>query len=93
MGRLAYRMLTAIPSLENYMCADAIPESSFVCEYYLRIRGLEGRFKIVPATEIDEALVMARPDLAINIHSFSECSLDAVEWWMERLAAHEVKFL
>lgn len=90
-GRLAHRMLVAIPSLGNYLCADAIPESSFVCEYYLRYRGLEGRFKIVSAPEIDTALELAPPDLAINIHSFSECSLDAVEWWMDRLAAHAVK--
>jgi SAM-dependent methyltransferase len=90
-GRLAHHMLTAIPSLENYLCADAIPESSFVCEYYLRFRGLEGRFKMVPATEIDAALELAHADLAINIHSFSECSLDAVEWWMGRLTAHAVK--
>ncbi len=73
------------------MCADAIPESSFVCEYYLRFRGLEGRFKIVPATEVDAALELTRTDLAINIHSFSECSLPAVQWWLDRLAAHAVK--
>jgi hypothetical protein len=90
-GRLAHRMLTAIPSLENYLCADAIAESSFVCEYYLSYRGLGGRFKMVPAPEIDAALDIARADLAINIHSFSECSLAAVEWWMDRLAAHAVK--
>ena len=90
-GRLAHRMLTAIPSLGNYLCADAIPESSFVCEYYLRFRGLEGRFKVVPATEIDRALNLTRADLAMNIHSFSECSLSAVEWWLDRLAAHGVK--
>lgn len=92
-GRLAHRMLTTIPSLGNYLCADAIPESSFVCEYYLRFRGLEGRFKIIPATEIDAALDSARADLAINIHSFSECSLTAVQWWVNRLAAHAVKHL
>jgi hypothetical protein len=90
-GRLAHQMLTAIPSLENYLCADAIAESSFVCEYYLKYRGLEGRFKMVPAPEIDAALDLARADLAINIHSFSECSLAAVKWWMDRLAAHAVK--
>ena len=90
-GRLAHRMLTAIPSLGNYLCADAIPESSFVCEYYLKFRGLEGRFKVVPATEIDAALNLTRADLAMNIHSFSECSLGAVQWWLDRLAAHGVK--
>jgi hypothetical protein len=90
-GRLAHRMLTALPSLHQYLCADAIPESSFVCEYYLRFRGLEGRFKIVPAPEVGAALELARTDLAVNIHSFSECSLMAVQWWLDRLAAHAVK--
>jgi hypothetical protein len=90
-GRLAHRMLTALPSLPQYLCADAIPESSFVCEYYLRFRGLDGRFKIVPPTEVDAALQLTRTDLAINIHSFSECSLMAVRWWLDRLAAHGVK--
>jgi hypothetical protein len=90
-GRLAHRMLTAIPSLGSYLCADAIPESSFVCEYYLRFRGLEGRFKVVPATEIDATLEQSPPGLAMNIHSLSECSLNAAQWWLGRLAAHEVK--
>jgi hypothetical protein len=84
-------MLTALRSLHQYLCADAIPESSVVCEYYLRFRGLESRFKIAPATEVDAALESARGDLAINIHSFSECSLLSVQWWLDHLAAHAVK--
>jgi hypothetical protein len=84
-------MLTAIRSLHQYLCADAIPESSVVCECYLRFRGLESRFKIALATEVDAALESARGDLAINIHSFSECSLLSVQWWLDHLAAHAVK--
>jgi hypothetical protein len=29
----------------------------------------------------------------MNIHSFSECTLEAVEWWMNRLARYRVKHL
>jgi hypothetical protein len=92
-GRLAYRMLSAFPALSNYRCTDVIAESSFVCEYYMRFRGLENRFKLLPATEIDRTLPSTKIDLAINIHSFSECTLNAVEWWVERLARYGVKHL
>jgi SAM-dependent methyltransferase len=91
-GRLAHRMLSALPSVTNYLCADVVPESSFVCEFYLRFRGLEGRFKIVPAKDIDQELESATVSLAVNIHSFSECTLNAVQWWLDRLAAHQVKY-
>jgi hypothetical protein len=92
-GRLAYRMLSAFPSMSNYRCADVIAESSFVCEYYLGFRGLKDRFELVPATSIDQTLRSAKIDLAVNIHSFSECTLDAVEWWVDRLARNGVKHL
>jgi hypothetical protein len=92
-GRLAHRMMEAFPSLPKYRCTDVIAESSFVCEYYLRFRGLEGRFELTPATEIDRMLQSSKIDLAINIHSFSECTLQAMEWWLNRLASHGVKHL
>jgi hypothetical protein len=91
-GRLAHRMLTAFPALRSYLCTDAIPESSFVCEFYLRFRGFENRFKLVLPTEIDQALESAKVDVAINISSFSECTLAAVRWWLNRLAAHKVRY-
>ncbi len=92
-GRLAHRMLTAFPSLPTYRCTDVIAESSFVCEYYLRSRGLEGRFALTPATEIDSMFQSQKVDLAVNIHSFSECTLQAVDWWLGRLAGNGVKHL
>ena len=39
-GRLAHRMATALPGLADYCCVDAVPESTFLSEYYLRHRGL-----------------------------------------------------
>ncbi|MGA9063649.1 MAG: putative sugar O-methyltransferase [Terracidiphilus sp.] len=91
-GRLAHRMLTAFPSLTRYLCTDAIPESTFVCEYYLQFRGLDSKSRAVTPLEIDKTLAVINVDLALNIHSFSECTLNAVQWWLDRLAAHEVRY-
>lgn len=92
-GRLAHRMLAAFPSLPTFRCTDVIAESSFVCEYYLRSRGHANRFEVVPATGINKCLKSNRIDLAINIHSFSECTLQAVGWWLDQLANHGVRHL
>jgi len=85
-GRLAHRMATAYPQLRDYTCVDAIPETTFVSEYYLRYRRCTPPARVVPLHEIDEQLVPNSFDLAINIHSFSECTYAAVEWWIELLA-------
>ena len=35
-GRLAHRMVGALPGVESFFCTDAIPVSSFVSDFYLR---------------------------------------------------------
>jgi hypothetical protein len=82
-------MTSALPNVARYLCVDAVPASTFICEYYLRYRQA-ARAQTVPLTQIEDALKSQRIDLAINIHSFSECSLDAVEWWVRLLASHRV---
>ena len=92
-GRLAHRMLSALPGVKRYLCTDAVAESTFISEYYLRFRNLNDRARVVPLHEIEEALETQPVNLAINIHSFSECRLPAIEWWMSLLAKHRVKHL
>jgi hypothetical protein len=92
-GRLAHRMLGALPNVKRYLCADAVAESTFISEYYLGFRNLNSRARAVPLHEIEAALEAQPIDLAINIHSFSECRLSAIEWWMSLLARHRVKYL
>ncbi len=84
-GRTAYRMIQAA-DVADYCCVDAIPESTFVCDYYLRHRGCTPPARIVPLDELDEQTEPGSFDLAVNIHSFSECTYDAVTWWLEWLA-------
>jgi SAM-dependent methyltransferase len=89
-GRLAHRATQAAPGIGAYVCMDAIPESTFLCEYYLKYRGAPAR--VVPADEID-ALAGEAFDVALNIHSFSEMSRDAIALWLDRIAAHRIPWL
>lgn len=92
-GRMAHRMLTAVPSVSRYYCTDAIPESSFLCDYYLRHRGLQGRAQVVPLDQVQSALQPGMIDLAINIHSFSECTRDAIRWWLQQIVRLQIPYL
>lgn len=91
-GRMAHRLLEANPNLSGYTCVDAVPESTFLCEYYLKFRGLADRADVVPLDEVDERLT-GPYDVALNIHSFSECTHAAVEWWLQRVGSLEVQNL
>ncbi len=47
-GRLAHRMAAAhAERLADYCCVDAVPESTFVSEYYLRHRGVAPPARVV----------------------------------------------
>jgi SAM-dependent methyltransferase len=92
-GRLAHRMAQALPQLGTHICTDAVPESTFLCEYYLRFRGVEDKTRVIPLDEIESKLATTQVHLAVNIHSFSECSLEAIDWWAGLLAKHRVPWL
>lgn len=85
-GRLAHRMSTAVSGLERYCCVDAVPESTFLCEFYVDYRKCTQKVSVVPLDELDRGVRGKRFDLAINIHSFSEMGYAAIEGWL-RLAA------
>jgi putative sugar O-methyltransferase len=92
-GRLAHRMVSALPNITEYICTDAFPVSTFISEYYLRFRNVVEKAKVVPLDEIEKTLRDKPIDIAINIHSFSECRIIAIEWWLSLLAKYRVKFL
>jgi hypothetical protein len=62
-----------------------VPESTFVAEYYLGWRGCVPPARVIPLHEL-EGLRGWRFDLAVNVHSFSECTGAAVAWWVGWLA-------
>ncbi|MFI7691303.1 putative sugar O-methyltransferase [Nonomuraea sp. NPDC049655] len=92
-GRLAVRMASCVPGLRRYLCLDAIPESTFLSELYVRFRGSADRVLVVPLDEVDQCLAQNTPDLAVAVHSFSEMSSAAIDAWIARLASTGVKHL
>lgn len=92
-GRLAHRMLSAFPNLTEYLCADGYPISTFISEYYLQFRNLAGKAKVVPLDEIELALSERSVDIAVNIHSFPECRISAIDWWLSLLVKHQIRYL
>jgi len=92
-GRLAHRGAIAFPKTTQWLATDAIPVSTFLCEYYLGFRALGDRASVVPLHELGAAVLPGKVDIAVNIHSFSECSLAAIDAWIAFLAARQVAHL
>lgn len=92
-GRLAYRMTEALPNIIDYACIDAIPESTYLSRYYLQHRGAGPRARVLDLDTAPAALQTGHFDLALNVHSFSECTLEAIGWWCEQLARMQIPWL
>lgn len=93
-GRLAHRAATAFPETVRWLCTDAIATSTFLSEYYLGFRGLTGGnaapVRVLPLHELAAAIRPGEVDIAVNIHSFSECPLPAIDAWLALLATNRV---
>ena len=85
-GRLAHRATRAFPKV-RWHSTDAIAASTFLSEIYLAFRAVAKQAPVVPLDELDAALARERFELAVNVHSFSECTPAAIDWWLARLAA------
>jgi len=92
-GRLAHRVYEALPNLSNYLCTDAVAYSSFISEFYIKYRKLSDKVEVVLLDEIEDKLTNLKPDIAVNIHSFAECKVDAIKWWINLIMKNEVKYL
>ena len=80
-GRFAHRFTQVFPNSFVY-CTDAIEKSSRICESYLKYRGVD-RARVI---SMDEAERLSDDiDLAVNIHSWSECTLGAINEWLRIL--------
>jgi SAM-dependent methyltransferase len=89
-GRLAVMLA---PSVGSYTCVDAVPVSVEVCRDYTRRYAPSVR--VLSVAELRQAMIdpTFRPNLAINIHSWNECSLDQIAAWLDVLDALEVTWL
>lgn len=92
-GRLAHHMVEALSNIKTYFCTDAFATSTFISEYYLRFRNLGNKAKVLPLDEIESSLKNQTVDVAVNVHSFSECRISAIEWWLSLLEKYRIKYL
>ena len=91
-GRLAHRWLTAFSTSRVYLY-DGIPTSTFLSEFYLNYRGLADRAMVVDLPDAEQNLPDENTRIATNIHSFSECTLSAVKWWLALVEKSSVEHL
>lgn len=92
-GRLAHRMAVGFPNIRSYYCTDAIAASTYISELYVEYRKIGDKVKVIPLDEIEKLFKTEKIDIAINIHSFSECTPEAVDWWLSLLEKHSVRYL
>lgn len=68
----------------NYICTDAVPISRFICEYVIHKHcRLHTDVKVLAPEQIEATLLPGQIGLAINIHSWSECSIESIQEWLE----------
>lgn len=91
-GRLAYRLVKGLPNLKRVLCTDAVPESSFLCQYYLGYRNASDRAETIPLDMIERTLRDNPIDIVTNIHSFQECTMESISWWLDVVSRCEVKY-
>jgi GT2 family glycosyltransferase/SAM-dependent methyltransferase len=86
-GRLAHRIVEAFPAVKEIICTDAIPESTFLSGFYLKFRGVDEKTAVVPLDNVQDARLNRTGDIdvAVNVHSFSECTLASIRWWLDLL--------
>ena len=90
-GRLAHRLTETVADVTVY-ATDGYATSTFLAEYYLAFRKA-GKARAVPLDEVEQLLSETRIEVATNVHSFSECTPEAVAWWATRLAEARVPWL
>lgn len=88
-GRLAHRAAVALPGLLDYACVDAVPQSTFLCDFYTSHRGVRPPVRVLALPEIVD-VPAGSFDLAVNVHSFSEAPLAAIAAWLDELVRLDV---
>jgi putative sugar O-methyltransferase len=89
-GRFSHRFTTAFPN-GSATCIDAVPTSTFLSNFYLKFRNCD-RAKVVSLDRVAD-LQNGTYDLAMNIHSWTECTKQFIAFWLDRLCDLKVPYL
>ena len=92
-GRLAKWLTKNTNYIEHYYCIDAIPESTFISDYYLKYYNKIKNITVVPIHKRKIFLENQNISLAINIHSFSEIAIDFIKFWIEEVISLRIPYL
>jgi hypothetical protein len=85
-GRLAHWLSEAHPKTRIY-CTDGVPASTAVCEKYIKYRKCHN-VTVVPLHQLES--IDGSIELAVNIHSWSECTRKSINWWLDWLSERQV---
>ena len=92
-GRLPWRLSRALPNLSNIWCTDGVPESTFLCEYYLTFRRADERVNVFALDEVAERIRGRHIHVVSNVQSFTECPTETIAWWFNVLDTATVDYL
>ena len=92
-GRLGHRLARRFPHISAVFCTDGIPTSTFLCEFYLKFRGVGDRARAIPIYDIEDVLGRHQIDVATNIESFTECTIDTIKWWLDLITKNRTRYL
>ncbi len=87
-GRLA---VSASPYVKDYWCTDGVAVSQKACRMHVDAYVHRGNVHIVSPEELLEW--KPKCELAINIHSWNECSFASIAAWLEILVQLKVPYL
>lgn len=87
-GRLCKRYTDCFPG-SQYFVTDAIPYSTYCSNLYLG----NNNNNVINLFDIEEKLKTIKIDMAINIHSFPECNINDVEWWIKLINSNKIKYI
>ena len=87
-GRLCKRYLDCLPDSKYYI-TDAIPQSTFFSKIYLN----EKKNSVINLYDIQEKIKSLKIDIAVNIHSFPECNINDIEWWIKFINLNKIKYI
>jgi SAM-dependent methyltransferase len=84
-GRLAHRMTALFPG-SWVVCTDPIEVSRAVCRKYLEFRRVSRAIVVAPEALSPQTFF----DLAMNVHSWPECTRAEINSWLDWLVARRV---
>jgi len=90
-GRLAKRIQEGFEGV-RVSCIDAIPVSTCLSRFYLDEYIQNGSVAVHQLDSV-EAIPKGTIKLAINIHSFSEMTINSVQYWVDFLVTKKVEYL